>query len=260
MSEVYASKRERLEKLYTLNTQVYVGPDLEDGAEPNSEDILYLKKLSVPQERFASTESYKVRAKYEILKKADPLDPERLAIREAVLLVEEVDQLALLVLSEEYTKLQASVESRIAHEEKWAQNDYLQTLQSLWIDEMKERFDRNPEDEEAARVFKELKKYTEEVDTIVQSEFEDMLFEKKQSSKDVLIEEAIDQLLDTSAVSAQVEEYNYWKIFFATYLDSDFTEKFFEEIDDVRGTPHELLSKILTAYDDMSIGVMRGKD
>ena len=253
MSDLMVSKNDQLSKLYTRSTSVDLGRD-------DVELVAHIRKLTVIQEREASRESLKKRAVYEHIKRAPWDDPDRLSLREVVSMLGDRDDLARFILGEEELKIEASVSSRIANEERWSENSYLETLQRAWADEMKERFDRDPEDPEAKRIFEALQSYVDEVIAATAREFADVLYEKLALDDDSLIEEAVSYLVDRQALSVQSEEFNWWKVYFCTFEDEDYRVKWFRTIEEVRETDPTVIKKILQAYDDMSLGVEAGKE
>lgn len=250
MDTIELSPREKIEQLYQTSKRV----DLKRGGQ------VWLRKMTVIQDREATRESLKVRANYEIIKKADKLDPDRLGIREIVETLGDARDLATFILGDEHAKLEASVRSKMSYEDKWSKNNYLDTLQEAWLGGMKDRFDRDADDQEARKIFEVLLEFEQEVAEQLLIEFSDLVEAKLDLPEETLIEECVDRLLDFQAIYAQAEEFNYWKIYFAAFNDAEFKTKLWDTIDAVKNAPGDLIKELIEEYEDMSVGVVGGKD
>lgn len=254
MSEVIASKKERLKKIYTLSKEV---PFVDEDGEFS----LYIRKLTPVEERDARQESLRVKATLLAIEKEDNNSPIKMGFRDLIesIGLDDKDSLVRYVCAEDLVKLQESIESRIAFEDKWAENDYLAALQDAWVGGMREAWELNNEDEEASRVFNALKEYTLEVAEALEAESEDILAAKEDWSIEKLMNAATDKFIQKHAATLQYEEYDMWRIFYCTYEDSSLKERFFSSRKELDDYP-EIVERLRSEYDSISLSVIEGKD
>ena len=253
-TELVVRKGAKLKKLYTITTEVTF-PDGEGG-----EETLYLKKINPIQDKEASEASQRVRGHTLALKRAAYDHPTKMRIRDDLELYGLGDREARIsfVVSEDAVKLRRTVEARLAADPKWSENDYYIALSESWFGGMKERYDINPEDEEAAIVYDALLKFTEEVDAAYIRELDDLFEVKRILSDDELTEKCVEKILDYQARTAQMKEYDMWRIYFATYEDSDFKVRFFDSAEEVYEYP-DIVERLITSYEDMALDALEGK-
>jgi len=266
-AELIVRKRDQLKKLYTVSKHVKI-PLTPNVVEFDEDDKsietleLFLRKLTPITDREAAKESYKAKVLYESYKREGDDHPERVRIREALALwgVESREDMLIYITAEEMGRLRTSIEARVAAKKKWSENDYLQGLSDAWYDGLKERYDLDNDDAEAKVVFDKLSEWTKEVESEYERESADIMVGKEVLTDAEVERKAVDQMLDHQANAAQLESYNRWRLYFATFEDAEFVQHFFESPDEVGEWPTDFTSRLTDEYEAMSVGYLEGKD
>lgn len=254
MTVVSASPKARLKKLHTLSKEVMF-------ADEDGDFSLYIRKLLPVEERDARQEAIRFKAGVLAIEKEDPLSPARAGFTELLesLGLNNREGLISYVCSEEILMKRISVESQVAEEPRWADNDYLTALQEAWVSELEERWQLDNNDEEAARVFGELTRYAEEVDAIADDEISDILEAKEDWPYDKLLNKATENFLLRHANTLQNEEYQSWLVYYATFSDEKHESRFFESREEVDAYP-EVAARIVDEYESIALDALSGKE
>lgn len=252
IKEVLARTREQVKRLYEVGREI-----------PLTDEItLWVKKLTPAEDKEAISHSYGPRAKILSLLGASKDDSgllEFIDTMESLGLGEREAQVNFLI-AQDVQKAMQSQEYKIAAEKEWSENDYLITLQAAWNDGIQDRYNLDNEDEEAARIFNELKRYTEQVQKAVERDRED-LYDRMNDKSDAELQDKILKLfIEHAAGNAQMVEYHAWCIYLATRLKDDHSVKFFESRDEVDTYGEEFYEKLLQTYLELTIDSLEGKD
>jgi len=251
-NDVLARKRAQIKKLYEVGQNITVSDDV----------LLWLQKLSPLEEKEAVSKSYKPRAAILALLKTTPDDPAILEFTDTM------DRIGLdsrearisFLIAPDVQKEMLSCEARIGAEKEWDDNDYLKSLQGAWTDGLSDKWALDQDDPEASRVYKELRRYTDQVEAAVEIRRADLYDRMNDKDDDDIIRRTVKVLVEHAAGAAQVDEYNAWAIFFATRLDEDHDVRFFDSRDDVEAYGGDLYSTLLTKYIEMVTDDLEGKD
>lgn len=252
IEDILAKTRAQVKRIYEVGKEVPLGEDL----------TLWLQKLTPAEEKEALEHSYKPRAGILSLLKADPDEPGLLEFKDTLERwgLDTKEAQVNFLITPDVQKAQASQESKIASQKEWSENDYLITLQSAWNDGLDEKLALNPDDEEASRVFKELKRYTEQVATAVEVDRVD-LFERMDIKSETEIEDkVVKMLIEHAAGQAQLNEFHAWAIYFATRLVEDHDVHFFGAREDIDGYGASLYPRLLEEYMLLSLDSIEGKE
>lgn len=252
INEVLARVRQQVKRIYEVGKEVPLTDDL----------TLWIQKLTPAEEKEAVSHSYVPRAKILSLLNADPDDAGLLEF------IDTMEQLGLsdretqinFLISQDVQRAQISQEFKIAAEKEWSENDYLLTLQGAWNDGVKDKYDLDNNDEEGARIFKELKRYTEQVQKAVEHERQNLYDLMSDKSDEELQKRIVKMFVEHAAGQAQITEYHAWAIYMATRLVEDHNVRFFESRDEVETYGKELYPKLLDAFLELSIDGLEGKD
>ena len=255
-NNVRTLKRRRLSDLFVTGTEVTIGDGQGDSV------TVWVSKISPMERRIAIDEAAKPRAKTLSIKKLPDDSPEKLRFVDQIndYVGEDRDNLVTFLMGPKMYELEVSAQERIAAEDKWAEKDYLMGLNKAWQDEMYDRYLADNEDKEAKRVFEELKAYTDEVDASL-SEERDALKETYETFSDEdLANKALVQLIDTEADFVWMNELRRQELFFAVRLPEDHKERYFVDREEVDSIDEAVFSQLLTAYLEVSVDTVEGKD
>lgn len=254
---VIAPQRKRLEDLYVFGKEVEV-----KDPEGNFEKV-WIQKLSPTEEKDALRPARALRSQISMVKRLPHDHPDFL---DYMYLLEDYgvssrEDQATLVMQQKLEETRASIELRVAGEDKWAEEDYLIGLQEAWVDGLRERYILNPEDEEAKKVFKVLQEYTDEVMDEFGPERDGLLSEFDHLSDEELREKATETFIDREAQSEMMEEFRHQRVYLATRDADNHDELYFSSVDAVRRLDREnVFNKLEDALEDVTVGIMEGKD
>jgi hypothetical protein len=241
-----------------------VGKELTFDDDTGEEPIeIWLSKISPIEQRDAADQATKARAKILSLKNAPDAESERLLYEDQLddLGLFERDDLITFLATSKIEEARVSNEQRIAAEDPWSKDDYLNSLQSAWNDGLMDEWVVDPEaNEEAARVYSELKRFTEEVEEAMIDDVENIKSEFDQIDDEKLRKDAIDKILESEADFAWMNEFSYYQVFYAVRYPDDHKLRYFESVDEVKCIDTRILSEIIREYREMTVEGVEGKD
>jgi len=253
-SNIIAPVRKRLLNLYVLGEEVSFHDD-------EGEFSVWIQKINSWQDRDAIQKSKVVRAPIIALIK-DKANPDRLAYID---LLSEWDfdtketQIQFLI-SPKVQQARESAEARIASEDEWAKDDYLITLQEAWVSGLSDTYALNPDDKEANRIYLELRRYTDLVDSAVEHEANEYALDMEDKSEEAIQDQIVTKLIEHEADVVQMAEYHRWCIFYAIRNIDDHDELFFETREEIDYLDQSVYNRLLEAYLELEIAGMEGKD
>lgn len=256
---VLAPKRRRLTDLYVVGKEV----EFDDGVEGEEPIKVWLSKISPLENRDSADTASSVRAKILSLKHSPEADTRLLSVYKEQLEdlgVEDRDSMIEFLVSPKVQEAFLSVESRLSEEEPWSKDDYLKSLQNAWNDGLSEKYAINDEDEDAQRVYKELKRFTDLVVAEVEEEKENLKAEYESESDAELYQLCLERTIDAEADFAWVNEFSRWQIFYAVRDPDDHKQRYFESRDEVDALDAQVLNTLLAEYRELTVDPQEGKD
>lgn len=252
---VVAPKRRRLGDLYMVGQVI----ELNDNTGDDPIEV-YLQKISPIEQRDAADYGTKARASILSMKNAP--------IEEKVLYEDQLGDMGLehredfidFLASSRIDELRLSAEQRIAAEDGWAKDDYLNSLQQAWNDGVRDTWVSTDDDLEANRIYDELKRYTDEVDKALEVDKQDVYSEFDLIETDELRTKVIDKIIEMEADFAWMNEFSFYQAFYATRDPENHDERYFESIDEVKCLDTRILAEIIGAYREMTVEGVEGKD
>jgi len=253
--DVVAPKRRRLGDLYM------VGKTLELNDDSDGDPIeVYLQKISPIEQRDAADFATKARAAVLSMKHAPD--------EEKVLYEDQLGDMSLdtredfidFLASSRIDELRLSAEQRIAADDEWAKDDYLNSLQQAWNDGVRDTWITTDDDAEANRIYEELKRYTDEVDKALDVDKQDIYSEFDLIETDELKSKVINKIIEMEADFAWMNEFSFYQAFYATRLPDNHDERYFESVDEVKCLDTRILAEIISVYRDMTVEGVEGKD
>lgn len=254
MTNVASSKKARLSKMYTLKREVTF-------TDESGDFSLFIRKATPVETRDSIQNSLKVRAMFMALENEPSDNPLKIGYADILegIGLDNRDSLIEYICNEDVLKLRISIEERVAFDDRWAKDDYINSLQEAWEDGMREKWMLDNDDPEASLVFNALKKFTDEVEELFIEELEDIYASKEDWSDQKLMDAAVNKFIKRHASSEQATEQNKWKVYYCTYTDENCTDRFFESRDEVDSYP-DLFARLIEEYDEMSLDSLEGKD
>lgn len=256
------ARQVRLEDLYHLGEVVTItGVDPESG-EP-VEAKVRVRKLTKPDHEIVLRRAGGARATLLAAAKDRDSDLYRLAWGD----VHDLDRDALLdlVLAETEREERRSVTARLEMEDgsEWAKDGYLQGLMDAWRDGLAERYAADPSDEEAARVFAELKRFTDTVGRHLDEWRREQTLVWESTGDDALRDRAAEVLVAGRADRAWQDEYERSTVWRACRKTDAPLALYFEtrdEVDLLEAWAPDAYALLLATIERITVGVDEGKD
>jgi hypothetical protein len=192
--------------------------------------------------------------------RSDPSSIGYQAIKASVLDIgEDLDRIADILLAEDRMKAVQSTESRLANEEEWSKDNYLQGLRDAWADDLERRWLEDKTDPEAARVWSEMNRFTTLVGEMVDNEMEVLKEVAMGRPLEDLQDDLVQRLLDIEANQRWLEELHRCEIFFGTRETDDHRRRCFAERAEVDELSPMAYQRLRTAYENLEVDVLEGK-
>lgn len=178
--------------------------------------------------------------------------------------VGDVDALIEYLVREHRAKISPQREAKIAAEDEWKEDNYLQGLQDDWAGTddtpgLNVRYIEDPEDLEAKRVFLELKRFADQVKEDIEDECESVRYHCGQMSREELEAEIAESLIKLQGSTVWVDEFYRCQILFGVREAEDHKKRYFENRAEVDLLASETFFALRKALEDLSVGVIEGK-
>lgn len=179
------------------------------------------------------------------------------------------EQLAMWSVLDELGELEVSTQHRIASEEPWSTDGYLDTLVAGW-DDLRTAFEDGPEVddptrfEEAVKVKDELERFGSQVEEEFTAARDDLVAVQASLGRPVLQDLVVKQVLRLEAEECVLRELRFQRLFAATRNPGTGPPRrltrHFESVLEVKECEPEVLLKLLKAYEAMIVDGTEGKD
>jgi hypothetical protein len=169
------------------------------------------------------------------------------------------ERLVDFLLLEKRGELQRSHELKLANEEEWSKDNYIQGLYDAWRDDLEKRWIVDQEDAEAAKCKEELDRFAAAATEEVDAELELFRESWAQEPEDQLQHRMASKLLEMDAGQAWIAELWACQIYYGTREPDDKMKRYFidrEEVDLLSPRTFEALHE---AYQTLEVDVAEGK-
>ena len=255
--DVIAPKERRLGDFWRIGKEV----TFEDPQEEGTELKLWVQKLSPAEEKIAVTKARPAKAVVAAIKRLPEDSDEKFYYYDQL----DSDRFSTLRKKQEYivandvAEFASSAQEELAASDEWAKEDYLVGLNAAWNDGLKEKYALDPEDEEASRVYKELERFTQEVDESVAQRENELIYEIQDLSEEEIDKKVVRKLIEDESVSEMFNEFRNQQLYLATRYNDKRDERYFESADEVAVLPFEPKVKLLAAYMEVDMSGIEGK-
>lgn len=245
------TKQKSLADLYVRGRELTI----EDG---DGEATVWIQKLNPIEHSQATRKADAARARV-LSVKFDKECEEYLALLNDVL---EADPEVLIdiLAAEEEARLLPITEAKIADEEKWKEDSYLQGLRDAWREGVKDAYELDPEDVEAKRVHDEIERFVNEVKEEVAQGVESVRMSLRQTTHKELVELSMNQRIKAAADMAWVNEYYRSEIAIGTRHPDDHKKRIFSTREDVDVLQLEAYVPLASAFRNLTVDPVEGKD
>lgn len=284
-------KRRRLGDLYVTGRKVTIN---DESGEPPID--IWVQKLNPMEQEHALRRGSAERAKTLAMCKDHDSDLWQAQWSDIQDFVQSREQLLELALREELTKIRAKVEAEVTAEDRWSEDEHLQSIFDAWNgttdtlvdavvnakeeagpdseaeptarDEDGEKeplrisYMRGPEDHryaEAAAVKAEIEAWGKQVDDIFLGEKDRLFRDHEGVSEDELLDMATEVMIEQKANSAMLDEFQTQELFYAVRDIDDHSKKYFGTRDEVATLQPPVRNVILTVYRSLYVDPDQGK-
>lgn len=244
-------KTRRLGDLYVVGKELTI--DDGEGAV-----VVWVNKLNPVDQEAAVRNANAARARV-LAGKKDPENQERLSI-ESELLEQSKDELVDFLAADALSNRQDALVAELAAEQEWQDKSYLQGLLDAWEGGLEDRYNRDPEDEEAKSVFEEMDRWQKILDARLEGEKERLLADFGQRPEDALRQQVLERLIQVQADMAWLSEYHLSEVLFAVREPDHHKKKYFNNRSEVEDLSQEVMRALYEGYHDLSIDPTEGKD
>ncbi len=265
VSVIVVPHKARLSDLYVLGEETtIVGPvQLPDGTVEVQSIPVWVTKISPIEERDAAKAASRVRGVIQSTLREPMDDPAWDDYRyqiEAYQMGDREEQISFLIAADT-EKFRMSARAELAASDKWAKDDYLNSLEAAWIDGgMKDAWLRDKDDKEAARVFKALNEFRELVNKEVDAEVISLRDDFAEDTDEEVYNKLLRKLVEIDTNATFVTELRKWHIYYATREVEDHSKLYFEDRDEVDILPAHVLAELVKVFERLKVDDIEGKD
>lgn len=248
--------KRRLEDLYVRGRELPV----DDGS--GDPVVVWVHKLSPLDHEKAIRKASAARAQVVLSARSEDSEEWQEAYAD-VLDLGKRDVLVDYLLAEDLARAQESTEAELSFGEEWTKDGYLQGLRDSWEDpegSLRDRYATDPDDEDARRVFLELKRFADQVDAQVAPELERLRRDYQDVPEDQLRQQAVARFVELRSGMLWLREFHKSQIFFGTRDVDDHNKRYFAHRDQVDTLAPEVFQALLHAFDELMVEPAEGKD
>lgn len=154
-------------------------------------------------------------------------------------------------------------EARVTGEKEWSEDSYLEGLRDSWADLESVFFsldEDDPERAEANRIFAELKRFTDQVESSLSDELDDIRDVFEGRDDDWLFEEAAKKSMDSDCEQCWLTAYREAEIFYGVREAKDHNKRYFKDFEEVRNLSSPMVTRILEEYHALNVDPVEGKE
>lgn len=251
-----AGKTRRLEDLYVRGVELSITDGEDDPV------VVWVQKMN-PLEHEKSIRRAGA-AKAQILVAARDRDSE--LWQEAYSDVDDIGGRATLIdylIGDDVAKFQDVKEAELSFTDEWQEDHYLQGLRDLWDDPerpLSAVYAEDPENEDARRVYLELKRFATQVEEEVNPEMERLRRDYETATDEELREKALERVIEIRSGLGWLREYRTCEVLYGVREPDDHKKYYFTTREQVESLAAPVFQKIASAYNKLVVDVSQGKD
>jgi hypothetical protein len=256
MSDVIAPKKRSLFDLYVTGEELV----FDDG---DGESVkIWVQKLTPGETQECVEMARPGKQKILSIKRLDDDDPQKLRYLDELESggYETEQDYIEFILRDKINEAYISARERVADEEEWSKEEYLSGLQKAWNDELYAKWLADPDDEEASRVYSELKRYTDKVNEEAQSEKNELIYEIQDLSMQALKRRAVNSLIEEHSDNVLLNEFRKYQLYYAVRDGEDHSKRYFDSADQIKYLPEPVFNRIQNTFNDINVDSFEGKD
>ena len=227
-----------------------------------NEVTVWVQKLTQSETKEAAEKSRPFKSTINSIKRLRDDDPRKLVYYDQVESagLDSRDDWIRFLISSKLQEAQMSAEARVAAEDEWAKDDYLRGLEDAWLDGLDEAYAADPDDEQASRVFSELRRYSQTVEREVDAAREELINEIDDLPDEELLRRCINKYIEDISDRAMINEFRAWQIYLGTRKVDNHDELYFSDRSDIDKLVESVYNKLENVYLNLGIDGIEGKD
>lgn len=227
-------------------------------SDGENEVTVYISKLSPHEMDQALRRANSVKAKWLALRYSD--SDERYAVRTDISdFVQSKDNMIDFLALNAVSEASQAILAEAAADEQWSDDDYLVGLNDQWNEGLKERYLEDENDEEAKKVWDELKRFDETVGDKSRERLEREKRDLSHLSEAELYEKVVDEIIDIEANQVWLTELRLCQLQFAVRDTNNHRKYVFASREEVDSLDPEAQKQLLQAFERISVSVTEGK-
>jgi len=258
-------KNAKLSDLFRRGKEVVV-----TDAAAGLEGKVWLKKLNPIEAEDALRGANAARARVMISKRDTNSDFYQSIVGDVIDLSDE--QLVDLMISGDASEKIQAIGDEVAAEEEWSKDGYLQGLRDSWRDGQMAVWIQYATDEEAQGnddyelwvaadgQFKELQRFRDAVDKLVEGELTAMRRSHSHDKREEMEKKVIDILAEQRGNEVWLAEFNRQQVYFATTENKKSLSRYFGSVAEVRALEPKAYIPLVKAYRELEVENLEGKD
>lgn len=251
-------KTKKLFSLYVVGKELKIS----DG---NETETVWLQKLNQNEHENAFRRANAKRSAF-LAKRKDLTDEEVLALQgQYEDTLSDADSMIDFLVNDKIARVVEAREAELAATDEWSKENYYQGLLDSWNDGFKEAYhlgegEENPDYEEAVSVYKEMERFTKQLDDKLTIERDRERREYENWSLQKLEDEVTRKLIEGEADTRWLNEYKLSEIYHSVREVDNHRTNYFDSRAELDEIPVEILVELLQAYAELGVGVTEGKD
>lgn len=241
-------KKKRLGDLFVTGEEL----TFDDGTE---EPItVWVQKLTPKEVQKAAEQARPAKSVITSIKRLDKDSSEKWELYNQIEAADFTDlDIIKILISQKVQEANFSARAKIANEDEWAKDNYLEGLEDAWEEELRDRFIEDNEDSEAKRVMDELLRYSDQVAKEVKSVEEDLIYEMDHLDRDTLEDKFVNKLIEDRGTAALLEKFQSCQLFFATRENENRDQRYFSSVEEVEVLPEVIFNRLVSTYEDIAV-------
>lgn len=247
------AKRRRLNDLYVVGKPFKVG-DAEGAVD------VWLQKINPLEREIAVRAASAARARALAYIEDKESDEYMSKVSDVIDFYGDRESLVMLATRKDLTAARTRIEAETAGDERWSKDGFLLGLIDSWQDEMMDRYNADPHDKEAKKVFDLINKFEAQVAKVVEEERIRLERDCADYSMTRLREIGAEKLIEAQANNAFIDEFEVQRLLFGVRETGDHSAYYFTDRGEVRALDERVREALSEAYNALEVDVVEGKD
>lgn len=161
---------------------------------------------------------------------------------------------------EDEAREQMAQEARLEAEDEWTKDSYLDGLRRAWNEDgLRERYQEDPEDADARRVWTELQRFNDTVREAVEDRMAPLRKEYEDMPVEVLKQKVAERLLEVIARQRWIKEFYRQQIFIGVRDPENHRQRYFDTLEEIDILADPMRRKLEMLFDALNVDAMEGK-